>query len=108
MRRENNKRFVLFISFNVLLRATMIPSQYTCYVSCLRHRPKSCRMSSVDVFPSRGTIIRKGSRTTMSPIRTFHHHLHTSHEAMDDTPRLSPNYPTLSLLHPIQTFNDHL
>jgi hypothetical protein len=44
----------------------------------------------------------------MSLLRTFHHHLYTFHEAMDNTQGLGNSYPSLFLRQSIQSLNHAL
>ena len=55
MWKKKNRRFSLFLSFNVFWRATTTPSQLWWYLFHVRHILISCRILSVDASPSNET-----------------------------------------------------
>ena len=56
---KGNELFILFISRNTWWRVTTNASQHGQYLFRARHLPNSCRILSVDVFPSTKQKFRK-------------------------------------------------
>lgn len=56
--------------------------------------PKSCRILSVDTFPS-NQMVKQNIITIMQVLRTFHYYLHIAHEAMNHTQRLCDSHTSL-------------
>jgi hypothetical protein len=102
--KNKNKRFILFISFNSWWRATTNPSQHARrHQFRVRHIPRSCRILSVDAFPSNETTIRKDRGAIMQAWRTFHNYLHITNETMDHAQGLRDSHPSLILSQSIQS-----
>ena len=76
----------------------------------MRHIPKSCRIPSVDAFPSKQTNRQKKKklRIGMRAFHTFHNHLHTTHKTIHHTQGLCPSHPSLLLRQSIQSLEDGL
>lgn len=69
--------------------------------------PKSCRILSVDTFPS-NQMVKQNIIIIMQVLRTFHYYLHIAHEAINHTQCLCDSHASLVLRQPIQPHKNGL